>query len=65
MDWAQEIRHLYHLNNLRAEETTGSQKFLGHQENLEKAMSAFKEKADEQLPPIRWHIFLAHLECLD
>jgi transposase len=48
MDWVQEIRHLYHLNNLRIAEKKGSQKFLECHRNLNEAVLRFKEKADKQ-----------------
>lgn len=48
MDWVQEIRHLYHLNNLRRSQEKGSPKFLECQKNLEEALAAFKKKAAEQ-----------------
>ena len=48
MDWVQEIRYLYHLNNLRIAESKESCAFLTNQKNLEKAMTAFKQKADNQ-----------------
>jgi len=48
MDWVQEIRHLYHLNNLRIAEKKGSQKFIECHRNLNEAVIRFKEKADKQ-----------------
>lgn len=48
MDWVQEIRHLYHLNNPRIEQQKDSQKFLDCQKKLEEAVISFKEKADKQ-----------------
>ena len=48
MDWVQEIRHLYHLNDLRIKQQNGQQ-FLECQKNLEKGISAFKNKANKQL----------------
>lgn len=48
MDWVQEIRHLYHLNDLRTVQSKGSQAFLTCQKNLEKAVTTFKHKADKQ-----------------
>jgi transposase len=48
MDWVQEIRHLYHLNDLRIAQPKGSQKLLDCQKNLEEATIAFKKKADKQ-----------------
>jgi transposase len=47
MDWVQKIRHLYHLNDLRIA-AKSSQAFLTCQLNLEKAIAAFKQKADKQ-----------------
>ena len=49
MDWVQEIRHLYHLNNLRIAQAKGSIKFQEGQKNLEQAMTDFKQKVDTQL----------------
>jgi transposase len=48
MDWVQEIRHLYHLNDLRNKQLKDSQIFLECQKNLEKAVIDFKKKADKQ-----------------
>jgi transposase len=48
MDWVQEIRHLYHLNNLRIAEKKGSQKFLECHKNLNEAVIHFRKKANKQ-----------------
>ena len=48
MDWVQEIRHLYHLNNLRPAHQKGSRKFLECHKNLEETLTRFKKKADKQ-----------------
>lgn len=49
MEWVQEIRHLYHLNDLRVAQEKGSLKFLECQKNLEEAVADFKKKANKQL----------------
>jgi transposase len=48
MDWIQEIRHLYHLNDLRIAQEKSSPEFLKYQDRLEEAASAFKEKMNQQ-----------------
>jgi hypothetical protein len=48
MDWMQEIRHLYLLNDLRTAHTKGSPQFLESQQNLNAAVSLFKKKAEKQ-----------------
>jgi transposase len=48
MNWVLEIRHLYHLNDLRIGEPKGSQAFLMHHKNLERTVAIFKQKADKQ-----------------
>ena len=48
MDWVQDIRHLYHLNNLRTSQIKDSTEFLECQKNLEVAVAAFEKKAATQ-----------------
>ena len=48
MGWLEEIRQLYHVNNLRRAQLKESPVFLEHQKKLEEAMAAFKQKADNQ-----------------
>lgn len=53
MDWVQEIRHLYHLNDLRIAQSKDPRSFLECQKCLFEAVAAFKQKADEQLKNIK------------
>jgi transposase len=46
-DWILEIRHLYHLNALRIEESKGSQAEVC-QKALEEGVAIFKQKAEKQ-----------------
>jgi transposase len=48
MDWVEEIRHLYHLNDLRIKQKPGSQKFIECHQKLKQALANFKHKADLQ-----------------
>ena len=48
MNWVQEIRYLYHLNDLRVAHEKNSSKFLDYHQKLEEAIIAFKKKADQQ-----------------
>lgn len=48
MDWVQEIRHLYHLNDLRIAQQPGSQKFMECHQKLKQAIGHFKHKAEQQ-----------------
>lgn len=48
IDWVEEIRQLYHLNDLRIAQAKDSPTFLEYQKILEKAVGAFKSKATKQ-----------------
>ena len=48
MNWVQEIRYLYHLNDLRVAHEKNSSKFLDYHQKLEEAIIAFKKKTDQQ-----------------
>lgn len=49
MEWVQEIRTLYHLNDLRLLKPKDSKAFHLCQKTLEEAVTTFKQKADKQL----------------
>lgn len=48
MEWVQEIRQLYHLNNLRIAQPKGSRTFLECERKLKEAVTSFKKKANKQ-----------------
>ena len=51
MDWMEEIRHLYHLNDLRLGHQNNI-KFLEYQKKLEEGLEAFKKKISKQLEEV-------------